>query len=61
MRTSWDRATYYYHPREESEFNLKIMRLIDEEYTRHPLYGSRRMTICLHNQGLKVGGDGLVQ
>lgn len=31
------------------------MRLIDEEYTRHPFYGTRKMTICLHNQGLKVG------
>ncbi len=27
----------------ESEENLELMRLIDEEYTRHPFYGSRNL------------------
>ena len=27
------------------------MRLIDEEYTRHPFYGSRRLTTWLNRQG----------
>ncbi len=30
------------------------MRRIDEEYTRHPFYGSRKMTVCLRRQGYRV-------
>ncbi|MDP3704982.1 MAG: hypothetical protein Q8R24_03630, partial [Legionellaceae bacterium] len=29
----------------ETPENLELMRLIDEEYTRHPFYGSRRITV----------------
>jgi putative transposase len=45
------RAGYYYRPATESEENLRLMRLIDEQYTRTPFYGSRRMTAHLVNQG----------
>jgi len=31
------------------------MRLIDEEYTRHPFYGSRRLTAWLNREGYEVG------
>jgi len=48
------RATYYYEPASESKENLALMRLIDEEYTRHPFYGSRRMTLWLSQQGQAV-------
>ena len=41
-----NRSGLYYQPVGESEENLRLMRLIDEEYTRHPFYGSRRMTVC---------------
>jgi putative transposase len=34
--------------------NLAVMRLIDEEYPRHPFYGSRRMTAWLQRQGYAV-------
>jgi putative transposase len=45
------RSTYYYEPATESVENLAWMRLIDEEYLRHPFYGSRRMTTWLqHNE-----------
>ena len=37
------RSTFYYRPAQESEENLMLMRLIDEEYLRHPFYGSRKM------------------
>ncbi len=37
-------STYYYVPAEESSENLAYMRLIDEEYMRHPFYGSRQIT-----------------
>jgi putative transposase len=48
------RAGYYYRPATESEENLRLMRLIDEQYTRTPFYGSRRMTAHLVNQGHRL-------
>ena len=42
-----NRSTYYYSPAAESELNLALMRLIDEQYTRTPFYGRRRMTAFL--------------
>lgn len=38
------RSSYYYEPAQESELNLKIMRLIDEQYMREPSWGVPRMT-----------------
>lgn len=49
-----NRSTYYYKPASESEENLLLMRMIDEEYTRRPFYGSRQMTFCLRNSGYLV-------
>lgn len=50
------RATYYGRQahREESEEDLLLCRLIDEEYTRRPFYGSRRMVVHLARQGYVV-------
>src|ERR1700677_3829033 len=45
------RSSYYYEPATEVPENLKLMELIDQEYTRHPFYGSRRMTTWLEGQG----------
>ena len=46
------RASYYRKVGlSESPENLELMRLIDEEYTRHPFYGSRKMRDYLHRQG----------
>jgi len=50
-----NRSSLYYQPLGESAENLKLMRLIDEEYTRRPFYGSRRMRLWLHQQGSGVG------
>jgi putative transposase len=50
-----NRSGLYYQPRGESEQNLMLMRLIDEEYTRHPFYGSRRMQKWLCGRGHEVG------
>lgn len=47
----------YYRPGNaglESEENLVLMRLIDEEYTRHPFYGSRKLRDYLIRQGYPV-------
>jgi putative transposase len=48
------RSTYYYQSKEENAVNVALMRLIDEEYTRHPFYGSRRITVWVHRQGYPV-------
>ena len=50
-----NRSGLYYQPLGESEENLMLMRLIDEEYTRHPFYGSRRMKEWLCGRGHQVG------
>jgi putative transposase len=49
-----NRSGLYYEPVGESEENLRIMRLLDEQYTRAPFYGSRRMTEWLATKGYEV-------
>jgi len=49
-----NRSGLYYQPVGESAENLMLMRLIDEQYTRRPFYGSRRMTVWLREQGYTV-------
>ena len=48
------RSSYYYEPAMESPLNLVLMRLIDEEYTRFPFYGSPRMTAWLKREGYPI-------
>jgi len=48
------RSTYYLPPAVESEENLRLMRLIDEQYLKTPFYGSRRMAACLARSGEAV-------
>lgn len=48
------RSSFYYEPVADSIEDLELMRLIDEQYTRTPFYGSRRMTYELNEQGMKV-------
>ena len=49
-----NRSGLYYEPLGESEENLTLMRLLDEQYTRTPFYGSRKMVEWLGTQGLRV-------
>lgn len=49
-----NRSSLYYQAAQESAANLRLMRLLDEEYTRHPFYGSRKLTQWLHKQGEEV-------
>jgi putative transposase len=44
------RSTYYYQPAKESEYNLLLMRLIDQQYLQTPFFGSRQMTAWLRQQ-----------
>jgi putative transposase len=48
------RSSFYYEPAVVDEYNLLLMRLIDEQYTQTPFYGIRRMTACLRAIGHKV-------
>jgi putative transposase len=48
------RSSFYYKPAGESEYNLLLMRMIDEQYTRTPFYGVPRMTACLRIQGHQI-------
>lgn len=48
------RASLYYRARPETQQNLELMRLLDEQYTRHPFYGVRRMAALLKMQGYAV-------
>jgi len=48
------RSSFYYEAQPESEDDLRLMRLLDEQYTRTPFYGIRRMTAWLQQQGQVV-------
>ena len=48
------RSSFYYDAQGESAENLRLMRLLDEQYTRTPFYGIRRMTVWLRQQGYAV-------
>src|SRR5262249_3773452 len=48
------RSSYYWKPASASAFNLDLMKLIDEEYTRNPFLGSRKMALWLVEQGFQV-------
>jgi putative transposase len=41
------RSSLYYEPARETAENLRLMQLIDQEYTAHPCKGSRTMTAWL--------------
>ena len=45
------RSSFYYQPAEETQYNLHLMELIDEQYTKTPFYGVMRMTEWLKRQG----------
>ncbi len=47
------RSAYYYQPVISQE-NIRLMSLIDEEFTAHPFYGKRRICDYLRNQGEDV-------
>jgi putative transposase len=49
-----NRSGLYYEPVGESAENLRFMRLMDEQYTRAPFYGSRKMTEWLVTLGYVV-------
>jgi putative transposase len=45
------RSSLYYEAAPETAANLRLMRLIDEQYLRTPFFGSRQMTDWFRRQG----------
>lgn len=48
------RSSLYYKPVEVDRETLVLMNLIDEQYTKTPFYGSRKMTVFLRELGFWV-------
>jgi putative transposase len=48
------RSSLYYEAASETEENLRLMRLIDEQYLQRPFFGSRQMTSWLRRQGYVI-------
>jgi putative transposase len=45
------RGSLYYHPQTtESDYNLELMKLIDQKWMEYPFYGSHRITEWLNRQ-----------
>lgn len=49
-----NRSGLYYDPVSENGYNLQLMRLLDEEYTRHPFKGVLKMVKYLEELGHHV-------
>jgi putative transposase len=45
------RSSLYYRAQKDEAYNEQLMRLIDEQYTKVPFYGVRRMTAWLRSSG----------
>jgi len=52
---SISRSSFYFTGKGESPLNLRLMRLIDEQFLQTPFYGSRQMTRWLRRLGYTVG------
>jgi len=48
------RSGYYYRAQGENPLNLRLMNLIDEQYTQMPFYGVEKITKWLRRQGFGV-------
>ena len=48
------RSGIYYQPVGERSANLKLMRKLDQQYTRTPFYGVRKLTVWLRKLGYGV-------
>jgi putative transposase len=55
------RSALYYRGMGVREEDLELMRLLDEQYTKTPFYGSRRMTASLRSAGYSVNRKRVVR
>jgi putative transposase len=49
-----NRSSLYYRSAPPSAEELELKRRIDEIYTAHPFYGSRRIAVPLHKEGYAI-------
>ena len=49
-----NRSNYYYEKSEETDYNIQLMNLLDEEYTRYPFKGVLKMVVYLRDLGYLV-------
>jgi len=47
-------SSYYYHSDRDDSYNVMLMNLLDEQYTRTPFYGVPKMTAWLRRQGHQI-------
>jgi putative transposase len=57
MLLGLNRSSLYYEPVPISEKDIILMRLLDEQYTRTPFYGVRKMTTYVQELGFADGKD----
>jgi putative transposase len=55
------RSSYYYEPWPETPENLALMRRLDELHLEHPVYGSRKLTVLLRQEGLTINRKRVVR
>ena len=55
------RSSFYYEAKGENPLNLKLMRMIDEQFLETPWYGSRQMARWLRREGHRVGRKRVVR
>jgi len=55
------RSSYYYQCCPETEENLALMRRLDELHLAQPVYGSRKLTVLLRQEGLAVNRKRVVR
>ena len=48
------RSAYYYRSQRDDSYDLQLMNLLDEQFTRTPFYGVDRMGAWLNRQGYQV-------
>ena len=48
-------SSVYYRPKPESAEELDLLKRLDEIFTEHPIYGSRRLQVMLKRDGIAVG------
>ena len=49
-----NRSSLYYQPKPISELDITLMNLLDEQYTKTPFYGIKRMKAYLRQLGYRV-------
>src|SRR5690554_6145017 len=55
-----NRSGLYYKPKPPSGEELALKRSIDEIFTEHPYYGSRRITAALRRRGFDVNRKAVI-